>query len=331
MKKQILFLLILFTSANFCFAKSGENKFNIRYLFWDYNEKCHAVYDGNKRIAALPMLNDRKILGIKLDKSNPDLILFAEKKENTYSVNQIDFMKNEKKVLFSFENEIYSFEGFTKTSFFWCDKCENNSEPHILYEYNSTTKTIRRLFEAEDILYNNQAECYERRFITNFLADENKVFFFMDGGFVHDSGTFCVDLKTGESKRITDACRKIYDLNNYEVRSEYAVTDGKNIKLCIFSAMDDDLIIKNINTLKEVQCRFKKRHEGQAGSIVLLSDDYILVPFATKPFTDSINNGLFGSVWTVCFTVFDLSKNKSVYEGFETRTNKLHLLDAILL
>ena len=85
------------------------------------------------------------------------------------------------------------------------------------------------------------------------------------------------------------------------------------------------------NTLEEVHCDFKKRYEGQGGRLILLSDNYLLVPLAIKPFRDSIKNGLFLSIWTVCYTVFDISKNRRVFAGLVTRTNELKIIDAILM
>ncbi len=68
-----------------------------------------------------------------------------------------------------------------------------------------------------------------------------------------------------------------------------------------------------------------------AGPLILLSDDYFLVPLCISPFKDSLRNGLFGSNWTVCYTVFDIKNNKSVFNGIKTETKIMKLLDAVLI
>ena len=90
-------------------------------------------------------------------------------------------------------------------------------------------------------------------------------------------------------------------------------------------------VIFDITTFEEVQCSFKKRYERMAGPLILLSDDYFLVPLCITPLKDSWNNGLFGNNWTVCFTVFDIKNNKSIFNGIKTETKIMHLLDAVLI
>ena len=84
-------------------------------------------------------------------------------------------------------------------------------------------------------------------------------------------------------------------------------------------------------SFKEIQCTFKKRYERMAGPLILLSDDYFLVPLCISPIRDSWNNGLFGNNWTVCYTVFDIKKNRAVFNGIVSETNKMHIVDAMLI
>ena len=128
------------------------------------------------------------------------------------------------------------------------------------------------------------------------------------------------------------------DAGGMAILSEFAITDGKSMKLYRdeYSARNlafskDSCTIMDLDTLEEVHCDFKKRYEGQGGRLILLSDNYLLVPLAIKPFRDSIKNGLFLSIWTVCYTVFDISKNRRVFAGLVTRTNELEIIDAILM
>jgi len=62
-----------------------------------------------------------------------------------------------------------------------------------------------------------------------------------------------------------------------------------------------------------------------------LSEDYFLVPLCIQPFKDSWNNGLFGYNWTVCYTVFDIKKNKEVFKGLVSETYKMRIVDALLI
>lgn len=131
---------------------------------------------------------------------------------------------------------------------------------------------------------------------------------------------------------------RMNDAGGMAILSEFAITDGKSMKLYRdeYSARNlafskDSCTIMDLDTLEEVHCDFKKRYEGQGGRLILLSDNYLLVPLAIKPFRDSIKNGLFLSIWTVCYTVFDISKNRRVFAGLVTRTNELEIIDAILM
>ena len=128
----------------------------------------------------LDCLKKRNILGIRFDRENKDTVLFAEKNDNLYRVIKLNYINNEEAVLFDFEWEIYHLCTFTENTIFWCERCEKNRGPHILYEYDSRTKRIKKLYEIEDVLKKSE-ERYESRFITSVQADDDTVYFYMDG------------------------------------------------------------------------------------------------------------------------------------------------------
>ena len=327
MKNALLILTLLISMTLSAF---GKETFKIRYLFKSSypSRPNYAVYENDEKISELTSLSDRKILKIRFDKNNPDNLLFAEKNENRYSVRKFNFLTNKESVIFEFEKEIYKFMAFTENAFYWCEKCEKNNEPQILYEYDALTGESKKIFEAEDIL-KKHGERYQSGFISRVMADDEYVFLHCYGTFADNPGSFLIDRKTLKSKRISTTCKKSQE--GYSTAwFDNPFTDGKKLKSYAFD-FSEFCTITDLKTLEKTKIKFKKRHEGQGGPIVLLSDDYILVPLAIKPFSDSIKNGLFKSIWTVQYTVFDIKKNKSVFGGHITRTNEKYILDAVLL
>ena len=322
MKKLFLVLTFLFPLT---FASFGKETFRIRYLFKSSspNHKNYSVYENDEKVSGLESLNDRNILRIRFDKNNPDNILFAEKNENRYSARKFNFLTNEENVIFEFEKEIYKFMAFTENSVYWREKCGKNND--ILYEYDASTGESRKIFEIADIL--EWQEKQNAPIISSVLANAECVFLNCYGTFADDPGSFLIDRKTWDAKRISTTCAKTSE-GRVAAWWEYAFTDGKNLKSYAFD-FSESCTITDLKTLEKTKCKFKKRCEG--GTLILLSDDYILVPFRIKPFSDSIRNGLFKSIWTVQYTVFDIRKNKSVFGGHITRTNEKYILDAVLL
>lgn len=98
-----------------------------------------------------------------------------------------------------------------------------------------------------------------------------------------------------------------------------------------FRSDSGSCVITDLTTFSDIQCTFKQRYERMSGPLVLLSDDYFLVPLCISPFKDSLRNGLFGKNWTVCYAVFDIKKNKTVFNGIGTETDTMRLVDAVLI
>lgn len=335
MKRLFCILLLLTSIINISFARSKkeEKYFSLIYLFQKgYGENAvYLIYNGEQLISDLKYLNTRKILEIKLDRNNKDSVLFAEQIDNLYRVIRLNYITNKETVLFEFEQEIYSFSAFTENTFFWCERCEKSREPHILYEYDSRTKKIKKLYEVEDIRKSPEYS-YEARFITQVQPDDYFIYFYMDGGFVGDSGNYVIDRQTGAVKKNEIDLGWSWPSGRYKNK---LIRQGASVSRTDFTkyykSESNCCVIFDITTFEEVQCSFKKRYERMAGPLILLSDDYFLVPLCITPLKDSWNNGLFGNNWTVCFTVFDIKNNKSIFNGIKTETKIMHLLDAVLI
>src|SRR5574344_1993106 len=148
----LVFFMFQFIS---CTSKTNDSKsFSLRYIFQKGIEenKGLVIYTDNQLFSTLDTLANRNILEIRFDRENADSILFVEKTGNIYRVIRLNYTTNEEQILYNFEQEIYRFRTFTEDYFFWCERCDNNREPHILYVYNSRTKEIIKLFAVEDIL-----------------------------------------------------------------------------------------------------------------------------------------------------------------------------------
>ncbi len=130
-------------------------------------------------------------------KTKKESVLFAEQIGNLYRISRLNYLTNTETVLSDFEQEIYSFRAFTVNSFYWCDCCENSQEPHILYEYDSRTEQISKLYELEDFRISPEHSC-TAIFITHVQPDDCFIYFYMDGGFGGDSGNIVIDCLTGE-------------------------------------------------------------------------------------------------------------------------------------
>lgn len=321
------FLLQIVSCTN---EKNDVKSFSLQYIFQKgFGEnKLLLIYKDNQLFSNLDSLNNRSILEIRFDRENTDSILFAEKIDNIYRVIRLNYITNEEQIVYDFEQEIYSFSTFTENYFFWCEKCDKSPEPHILYVYDSRTKEIKKLFEVEDIL-DKRGERYESRFITSVQAYDDTVYFYMDGDFVGDSGSFVIDLSTGSVRKneIDIGWSTPSRYKNKIIREGSTVTLSENMKS--FNRDGSSCVITDLNTFEEVQCTFKKRYERMAGCLILLSDDYFLVPFCVSPIKDSWRNGLFGINWTVCYSVFDIKKNKPVFNGITTETDSMRLVDAV--
>jgi hypothetical protein len=328
--KILSFFFFLLQIASCTTEKNYAKSFPLQYVFQKSSGEniSYLIYKNNQLLSNLDSLNNRNILEIRFDRANTDSILFAEKIDNIYRVIRLNYITNEEQIVYTFEQEIYRFRSFTENYFLWCERCDNSPEPHILYAYDSRTKRINKLFEVEDIL-DKWGERYESRFITSVQADDDSVYFYMDGGFVGDSGSFVIDLSTGSIRK-----NKI-DIG-WSTHSRYKnkiISEGSTVtlseKMKTFNRNGRNCIIKDLNTFEEVQCTFKKRYERMAGELILLSDDYFLVPLCVSPIKDSWRNGLFGNNWTVCYSVFDIQNNKPVYNGITTETDVMRLVDAV--
>jgi len=181
-------------NISFASGKKDLRDFSIIYLFKKGN---YSIYKGEKLLSDLNCLKDRKILEIRFDRNNKDSVLFAEQIDNLYRVIRLNYITNKETVLFEFEQEIYRFRAFTENTFFWCEQCEKSPEPHILYEYDSRTKQIKKLYELED-LRKSPEYGWEHRYITDLHADDNFIYFYVDGGFVGDSGYYVLNRSTGQ-------------------------------------------------------------------------------------------------------------------------------------
>ena len=326
--KQVLCILLLFSSfSTFVFAAKQKTDIPILYLFTKGNSKNHAylIYKGEELITDLSCLKERNILEIRLDRNNKDSLLFSEKSETLYRVARLNFVTNEETVLFEFEFEAemekyINYRAFTETSFFYCNTRENNSKLHNLYEYNSTTKEITKLFVVDP------------GYIKNVQADGNYIYFYVDGSFDGPSGYYVIDRATGEVHENeinlgwTSAGGRY---NNKLIREGSKVERYGNME---YWARDEkSCVILDMVTFKETKCTFKKRYEAMGGPLILLSEDYFLVPLCIQPVRDSLRNGLFGCNWTVCYTVFDINKNKTIFNGIVSETSEMRIIDALML
>ncbi len=324
MKRHFLILLFMISMT---VSAVGKETLKIRYLFRGpyADTQNYAIYENDEKISGLESLRDRKILKIRFDKKEPDNLLLAEKNEKGYSVRKFNFLTKEEIELFNVEKEIQKFNAFTETAFYWCEK--SGEKKDILYEYNPLTGESRKIFSVEEIpdfQGKEYAPC-----ISRVMANDEFIFLVCYSTLGDHSGSFLIDRKTGEAKRISRSCVK-YSEGRMYTWLENPFSDGRKIKSYAFD-FSDFCTIMDLETLEKRKCSFKKRCEGQGGPLVLLSEDYILVPLAIRPFIDSIRNGLFKSIWTVQYTVFDIKKNKAVFGGHISRTNEKYILDAILL
>ena len=325
----IVSFMCLLTSLSFAATKKANKNISLLYLFRkDYGERAaYSVYKGEELLVDLDGLKNRWILEIHFDTEKDNTILFAEKADGLYRVLSLDFAKKQEELLFAFEQKNYDFKSFTKKSLFFGERCEKSN---ILYEYDSRTGTIKKLYEVEDV-YNEKTERYESGFIGNVQADDKNIYFYLHGGFVMDSGSFVIDRSSGEVRKskINIGWAKPNRYKNKIIREGAIVKQSKN--MMSYSHNGKSCVITDLDTFEEVQCTFKKRYTRMAGPLVLLSDDYFLVPLCITPFRDSIRNGLFYSNWTVCYSVFDIKKNKVVFKGLKTETRIMTLIDAKLL
>ena len=334
--KQIFWILIVLNSfINVVSANQKKENihFSLTYLFQKgYGEQAiYSIYNEEQLLTNLDCLKGRNILEIRFDKENKNSILFAEKIDNLYRVVKLDYIKNEETILFEFEQQIYSFSAFTENSFFWCERCEKSPEPHILYEYDSSTKKIKKLYEVEDIRRSPEYS-YEHRYITSVLVNDNYIYFYMNGGFIGDSGSYVINRSTGEVRKHEIDLGWSHPNSRFKnkiIREGSSVTQSEKIRY--WESNGRSCVIFDLISFEEIQCTFKKRYERMAGPLILLSDDYFLVPLCIRPIRDSWNNGLFGNNWTVCYTVFDIKKNRAVFNGIVSETNKMHIVDAMLI
>jgi hypothetical protein len=321
------FLLQIVSCEN---NKNDKKSFSLNYIFQKgfTENKSFIIYKDNQLFSTLDNLNNRSILEIHFDRKNADSILFAEKIDNIYRVIRLNYVTNEEQILYDFEQDIYRFRSFTEDYFFWCEKCENSREPHILYSYNSKTKEIKKLYEVEDIL-DKWGERYESRYITSVQAYNDTVYFYVNGGFVGDSGSYVINLLTGniQKNEIDIGFSTPSRYKNKIITEGSTVTQNENMKS--FTSNGKSCVITDLTTFEEIKCTFKKRYERMAGPLILLSDDYFLVPLCVSPIKDSLQNGLFGNNWTVCYSVFDIGKNKPVFNGITTETDLMRLVDAV--
>ncbi len=335
LKRLFCILLLLTSIINISFARSKkeEKNFPLLYLFQKgYGQNAsYLIYNGEQIISDLNILTNRKILEIRFDRNNKDSVLFAEQIDNLYRVVRLNYITNTETLLFEFEQKIYKFRAFTESAFYWCERCDKNPEPHILYEYDFRTKQIKKLYEVEDIRKNPEYS-WEHQYIKDVHADNNFIYFYVEGGFIGDSGYYKIDRIT--EKVQTDDVQWGWSYpgarhNNKIIRESISVSKSGNTE----SRERDDksCVIFDLTTSQEIKCSFKQRYEPMAGPLILLSDDHFLVPLCISPTKDSFSNGLFGNNWTVCFTVFDIQNNKAVFNGIKTETKIMHLVDAVII
>ncbi len=334
MKKVFCILLLLSSLITFAHAgsKKEQKDFSLIYLFQKgYNENAaYSIYSGEQLLTDLKTLSKRKILEIRIDRNNEDSVLFAEQIENLYRVIRLNYITNTETELFEFEQEIYRFRAFTENTFFWCERCEKSPEPHILYEYDSRTKQIKKLYELEDFRKSPKYG-WEHRYISGVHADDNFIYFYVDGGFVGDSGYYVLERSTGDVRTNEIQLGWSYPGARYKnkiIRESSTVVKSGDVTS--WKRDGKSCVIFDLDTFEEVACTFKQRYEPMAGPLILLSDDYFLVPLCVSPIRDSFRNGLFGYSWTVCYTIFDIKNNKSIFKGIKTETKTMKLVDAVL-
>ena len=327
-KKIFCILLVLnsFINAVSAASKKDGGDFLLTYLFQKgYGEKAvYSIYKGENLISDLNCLKERKILEIRLDRNGKDSVLFAETSNNLCRVIRLNFLTDEETVLFEFDfkqemDKYANYRAFTENALFYCNSRENNSKLYVLYEYDSLTKQIIKLFEVDP------------GYISSVQADDDYIYFYVQGGFDVDSGCYVMDRTTGkvrESKINLGWTSAGGRYNNKLIREGSKAEKYGNMEY--WERDKKNCVIFDMVTFEETRCTFKKSYEAQGGPLILLSEDYFLVPLCIHPFIDSWCNGLFGSNWTVCYTVFDIRKNKTVYNGIVSETSRMEIVDAMM-
>ena len=328
-KKIFCFFLVLISFINIASAaKKKENiNFSLIYLFQKGFGKTavYSIYKGEDLISDLDSLKDRIIFEIMLDRNNKDSVLFAEKSNNLCRIVRFNFITNDETVLFEFDFEqemdkYKNYRAFTENSLFYCNTQENNSKLHNLYEYDSGTKEVTKLFEVNP------------GYIENVQTDGNLIYLYVNGGFDADSGYYVIDRSTGdvhESKINLGWTSAGGRYNNKLIREGSKVEKYGNMEY--WERDEKSCVILDMITFEETKCTFKKRYEAQGGPLILLSEDYFIVPLCIQPIKDSWQNGLFGYDWTVCYTVFDIKKNKAIFNGIVSKTSQMRIVDALLI
>ena len=326
--KKIICILLVFNSLIHVVSAAQKKKnlnFSLIYLFQKWNDENtdYSIYKGEELISDLGCLKNRTIFEIRLDRKNKDSVLFVEKKDNLCRIIRLNFLTNEETVLFEFEQDLdkyRNYRAFTENSLFYCNSRENNSKHHILYEYNSVTKQIVQLFEVDP------------GYIENVQTDDNLIYLYVNGGFDTDSGYYVIDRSIGEVRESKINLGWTSAGGRY---NDKLIREGAKVKkygnMEYWERDQKSCIVFDMVTFEETKCIFKKRYEAMGGPLILLSEDYFLVPLCIQPFKDSWNNGLFGYNWTVCYTVFDIKKNKEVFKGLISETYKMRIVDALLI
>lgn len=326
----ILLSISTFVSFSCSSTRNGCSDIHLEYLFMKGYGKSYAVYRDGKEIAEPDCLKNRSRLDIRFSEDEVDSLVFAEKDGNIYRVKRLDYVRNEETVLFCFERETGTYRAFTEHSLFWYEKGKESNDPYILYEYDSRTNEVKKLNEAE-VLYDESRKGYACAIIGDVYADEHSVFFTVEGFYNKNTGSFVLDRSTGDVRKtdIPAGWFKAGRYGNKVIREGSKVV--KNDDFTYYEADGKSCVITDLDTLKDMKYKFSKRYERQAGPLILLSDEYFLVPLCITPIKDTFRNGLFMSNWTVCYSVFDTVKNKVVFNGLETETKIMSIIDARLI
>ena len=101
-----LFFMLLPIVLSCADDKKDDQNFSLLYLFQKgYSDnKTFSIFTDNQMLAELENLKNRNILEIHFDREHSDSVLFAEKAENVYRIIRLNYITNEEKILFDFEN-----------------------------------------------------------------------------------------------------------------------------------------------------------------------------------------------------------------------------------
>ncbi len=330
MKKIFCFLFLFFPGMMF-----ATEKVNITYLLMDYSTKELIIYENDKPVKHLSDFYNYNISNISLDETNKNCLLYTYTTEKKCSLIRLNYKTLEKEILFEFIKDDIDLYGVTKTRLYYSDYKDDD---FILYEYDSITKQIRKLFYAPAEL-TPDGKYHELNTIIFLVATDEKIAFNM---LRHSNTweTWIIDRKTWKTRQLEEESITMpISGEKVQVRSNWYTPEVYGNKMLfinrfmyekdLFKKTDNERLIINPDTSEKI-ILYTQKNISLYYTCTMISENYLIVPLIIRTIKDDSKDTVSNLVHVVQFKVFDLRTNKPVSDGIELQSDQKALIDAIL-